>query len=59
MVTDEIHLLSVQKEEPYAGSIGISSVYAIDSHSKAREAEKQRATKLLRGYARRAHQFGV
>jgi nucleotide-binding universal stress UspA family protein len=56
---DELHLITVRKEDTYAGAYGIGAAYAYDIMVKAREAEKLASKKLLRDFARRAHSVGV
>tara|TARA_R110002050_G_scaffold217013_1_gene353071 strand:- start:884 stop:1573 length:690 start_codon:yes stop_codon:yes gene_type:complete len=56
---DEIHLITVRPEDSYAGAYGMGAAYAYDIMVKAREAEKVKCKKLLRDYARRAHEVGV
>ena len=56
---DELHLITIRKEDSYVGTYGIGAAYAYDVLVKAREEEKLRCKKLLRDYARRAHQVGI
>jgi nucleotide-binding universal stress UspA family protein len=56
---DELHLITIRKEEPYVGAYGIGAAYAYDILVRAREEEKVRSKKLLRDFARKAHQVGV
>jgi nucleotide-binding universal stress UspA family protein len=56
---DELHLITVRKEDTYAGAYGIGAAYAYDIMVKAREAEKAKCKKLLRTFAKKAHQVGI
>ena len=55
---DELHLVTIRNPDS-SPALGVAGAYAYDLVLKEREAEIQRCKKILRGYARRAHQLGV
>eukprot|EP00008_Paramoeba_atlantica_P004887 CAMPEP_0201475128 /NCGR_PEP_ID=MMETSP0151_2-20130828/585_1 /ASSEMBLY_ACC=CAM_ASM_000257 /TAXON_ID=200890 /ORGANISM="Paramoeba atlantica, Strain 621/1 / CCAP 1560/9" /LENGTH=232 /DNA_ID=CAMNT_0047855143 /DNA_START=81 /DNA_END=779 /DNA_ORIENTATION=- len=54
---DVLHLMTIRSED--SSAYGLGAAYAYDLIVKAREAEKARCKKLLRTYARKAHEVGI